>query len=117
MSQKIDLTGEQVVAGNLKDKQQLYQIFYYPRERTLTDKVWIYFHQATNEKKFAIKSLCFSSIEQLETFIINLSKSYFYFIDHRIQSDIPLPDFRKIRLRALLAKIEIKQLEEWKNHS
>lgn len=114
MSEKISLTGEQIVAGNIKDFQQLYEIFYYPTERSLVDKIALYIYLANKEKQYAKRSIYFSSIEQLKEFIIDLVMAYFYFIDKRIKPDIPLDMFRRIRLSSFLNELGDKQLMMWR---
>ena len=116
MSDKIDLTGEEVVAGNIKDFQQLYQIFYYPKERSLVDKIALYIYLGNNYKKYAKRSIYFSSIEQLKKLIINLMKAYFYFIDKRIIPDIPVSEFRRIKLDELLRELRTEQMGVWQNN-
>ena len=113
MSERIDLSGEQVVAGNIQDHQQMYQIFYYPRERSLVDKIAIYFFLGNNYKKYATRSIYFSSIEQLKRIVIDIIGAYFYFLGQRIKPDIPVPEYRRIMLESLLYEIRKKQLEKW----
>lgn len=119
MSDKIDLTGEQVVAGNISDFQQSYQIFYYPKERSLVDKIAMYIYlnpnQITGKKQYAKRSIYFSSINQLKGMIINLMQSYFYLINQRIIPEIPISEFRKIKLNELLSELRTRQLELWQN--
>ena len=114
MSEKISLTGEQIVAGNIRDFQQLYEIFYYPPERSLPMKIALYIYLASKDKQYAKRSIYFSSIEQLKELIINLTKSYFYFMDNKINPVIPKGEYNLIMLSDLLEHIRKKQLEEWR---
>lgn len=114
MSEKIDLTGEKIVAGNIKDFQQLYQIFYYPKERALTDKIALYIYLGSNYKKYARRSIFFSSLEQLKGLILDLTKAYFYFKDMREIPDIEISKYRMILLDNLLAELRTKQIGEWR---
>lgn len=114
MSEKIDLTGEKVVAGNIKDFQQIYQVFYYPKERTLPDKIAMYIYLASNFDKKAKRSIFFSSLEQLKGLIIDLTKCYFYFNDKRNIPDIEVSKYRQLMLENLLAEIRTRQIGEWK---
>lgn len=113
MSEKIGLTGEKVVAGNIKDFQQIYQLFYYPKERSLPDKVAFYIYLANNKKLYAKRSIYFSSLEQLKTLAKDIIKAYFYFLDKRVVPDIEVSRYRKLMLEALLQELRREQVNVW----
>ena len=114
MSEKLSLTGEQIVAGNIKDFKQIYEIFYYSKENKLVDKIALYIFLANKEKRYARRSIYFSSLPQLRHLIKDLVKSYFYFLDNRIQPAIPRNEYRIMMLGGLLDELKLMQIEEWK---
>ena len=105
------LTNITTVAGNIKDYEQSYDIKYYPKVRDLTDKIALYIY--LGDKK-AIRTLYFSSHEQLKTLIFNLTISYFYFLDKRIKPVIPIEQFRMIKLDEFLKDLRLNQTNIWK---
>lgn len=100
------------VAGNIKDHNQSYEIVYYPRANDLIDKVALYIFLGDRK---AIRSVYFSSLEQLKTLIQDLTKSYFYFVDKRIVvPDSAKEEFRMVKLSDFLKEIRDKQLNLWR---
>jgi hypothetical protein len=112
------LSGEQVVAGNISDHQQCYDIKYYPQEGKLIDKVAVYFilkpkNNISDYNKYAKRSTYFSSLEQLKNFIINLTKAYFYLLERRNIPDIEIARYRMIMLNSFMDELRRKQTDEW----
>ncbi len=101
------------VAGNIRDFNQSYEIFYYPKAEDLPDKVAVYIYLTNENKSFAKRSLFFSSHEQLKEYIFDLVKAYFVLRDKRITPVIPLSEYRKISLSSLLENLEQRQLALW----
>ncbi|GAF84412.1 unnamed protein product, partial [marine sediment metagenome] len=123
MSEKIDLTGEQIVMGNRKDQLQLYQIFYYPPEKTekekRVDKTAVYFYLKNKEgegKPYARRSVYFAEIPQYRHFIIDNIKAYFNWLDKRIKPAIPRSKYRQDMLIGLLQEIKEMMFDEWRNN-
>lgn len=121
MSEKIDLTGEQIVMGNRTEQLQLYQIFYYPPEKTEDEKrvdktaVYFYLKEKDKEIKLARRSVYFAEIPQYRHFIINNIKAYFNWLDKRIKPAMPRSEYRKEMLIGLLEDIKEMMLDEWRN--
>ena len=103
------------VAGNIKDFKQSYEVMYYLKTKEYTDKMTLYIYLiGEGEKKYAKRSIYFSSHEQLRQLIFDLTKAYFYFRDKRIKPAIPVSEFRLISLSSFLEHIGIKQKEQWR---
>ena len=102
------------VAGNIRDYKQSYEIFYYPKSDDLVDKMAMYIYLDGEEKSFAKRSIYFSSVEQLKTLILNLTRSYFIFKDKRTNPAVPREQFRLIQLDSFLSELKEKQLNFWR---
>lgn len=102
------------VAGNLKDFKQSYEIYYYPKDSDLPDKIAFYINLIDREgQRKARRSLFFSSHAQIRQLIIDLTKSYFYLLDQRTE---PMDRiiWRKVVLIDFLEEIQKKQLNIWR---
>ena len=112
--EKIILTNNTTVAGNIKDFTQSYKIQFYPETKDLPSKIALYIYLDSAEKSFAKRSVYFSSTEQLRVLITDLTQAYFYFLDKR-NKDIAIPreEFRNIRLDNFLFELRKKQLRKW----
>ena len=121
MSIKINLTGEQVVQGNMRDGLQTYKIYYYPKEVNYIDKIWLYFNRKEGDKLLGIKSLCFSSTDQHRKFILNNLFSHLYLLEKRSEDYMPqtieIEVYRKRLLDAVLFDLRKKIIERWKKES
>ncbi len=102
------------VSGNIRDFTQSYEGFYYPRANDLVDKFALYIYLDSPDKSNAIRSIYFSSHEQLKELIIDLTVAYFRFRDKRIKPDIPLSQFRNISLTDFLESLRTKLVNFWK---
>ena len=49
------------VAGNIRDYNQSYEVFYYPKAGDLPDKIAMYIYLEGKEKTYAKRSMYFSS--------------------------------------------------------
>jgi len=107
------LIPRKTVAGNIKDFNQLYEVFYYPKVNDLPDKIALYIYLSSHNKEYAKRSIYFSSYKQLEEFILDMITSYFRFRDIKIQPSIPLEQFRLISLQSFLDKADKRVRGIW----
>jgi len=121
MSDKVSLTGEQIVMGNRTEQLQLYEIFYYPPEtvgnQKRVDKIAVYFFlkDKDNNKAYAPRSIYFAELPQYRHFIINNILAYFDWLDNRIDPIIPKSQYRTLMLANLLSEIKEKAIERWRS--
>jgi len=111
-----DLT---TVAGNSRDFQQIYKIGYYPKSVDLPQKIVLSIYEVPAKLKEQNimpkpRSLYFSSIEQLKTLILNLTKSYFFFLDKKTDPVIPISEFRLLQLDTFVKDLIKTQKENWR---
>ena len=109
--EKIILISSTTVAGNIKDHKQTYDVKYYPKSGDLIDKIALYIYLGD---QFAKRSIYFSSHVQLKQLIIDLTQSYFYFLEKRIKPDDPKELFRMLKLDNFLDELKKRQLSVWK---
>lgn len=120
MSEKINLTEETKVNGNITHYDQSYKIVYYPEERTLKEtlrsKISLYIDLKSihSSKKEPSRSIYFYNLEQLKGLITDLIKAYFFFNDKINIPDIEIAKYRQIKLNSFLDELRAKQLGEWK---
>jgi len=116
MSLKENLTGEQIVKGNLKQALQVYRIFYYPPEENYSPKLWLYFDRKEKEKYLGIKSLCFSNIENHRNFILNNIYCELYWLEQvgieYKPSEMDIHTYRLKLLEGILTDLRKKILKK-----
>ena len=116
---KVDLVGEQIVMGNIKNFLQTYHIYYYPPEQNFpTDKVWLYLDGKENGQPRTIRSLCFDNIAVHQRFILNNILYNLYWQSKKgiefKPSYMTISEFRIELLNRLMTKLRVKSLENLK---
>ena len=121
MSISINLTGEKIVQGNIKNLLQIYEYKYYPQEKELVPKVALYLYLRKKEEgaiNYAKRSMYFQSLPQLRGFIRDTIKAYFHLLDHRIKPfNKSIHEYRKDMLKGMLEDISEMQSEVWRESS
>lgn len=118
--EKIQLTEEQLAAGNLKEYDQLWDIVYYKETKDFMDNVVLRtFERAKkdldNPKKYALRSIYFKYPAQLKSLAFELLNAYFYFmvIRNEIPPNLPISEYRKILLDGLIKDFTKFQIAKW----
>lgn len=111
----VTLTPSKSVAGNLRDYSQSYTIVLMPRSKDLCDKIVLYIDWDRAGRQYPTRSLYFSSEEQLKGLIKDLSIAYHTLCEKRANSQIPLAQFRLLKLKNLNKEIQETVMKNWSN--
>lgn len=101
------------VAGNLRDYDQSYTIQHLTKYHDLCNKVILYINWKHPEKEFALRSMYFSSTEQLKDLIVSLVKAWFMMMENRIKTQLPKSQFRLFKLNELFKSIKQSLSQDW----